>query len=350
MESQRNQDHSSHYNEAGGPFGLSLTKSPSLIKELEFILNKEKQPEEHQEQFAHDQSAVKKLKATNIPAVFLKIGSWKWVSKNEGDLVAKFYYGRKKVIWEFLYGSLKKKIEIQWSHISAINSFVGEDKKGVLEIDLSEQPEYGQEVRFQAGKHTLWEPSGDFTQGQSSVCRRHTVVFLPGVLDEAFMKLLQCDSRLFNVSRRPFPTHNSTLFCNQILDFSNNRSFVHGSSSVPAVSNYGHQGMFLPPAQNTVQKQIVDGICEESRNGQITGICPVLIHQEALENLQSSIPIMGLTDQSIDRRKLSKMGTVGSIKPKRFGAHGISYGPSLTSTIFGDWQSQQCFDYPATMT
>ena len=59
-----------------------------------------------------------------------------WVSKNEGDLVAKFYYGRKKLVWEFLYGALKKKIEIQWSQISAINAFMGEDKKGCLQIEV----------------------------------------------------------------------------------------------------------------------------------------------------------------------------------------------------------------------
>ncbi|KAI3768906.1 hypothetical protein L6452_00001 [Arctium lappa] len=95
-------------------------------------------------------------------------------------------------------------------------------------FELSEQPEFDQEIKFQPGKHTLWGPSDDFTEGQALVCRRHTVVFPPGVLDEAFKKLLQCDRRLSDVSLQPFPTHNSPLFCNQILDFSNNRSVVHG--------------------------------------------------------------------------------------------------------------------------
>ncbi|KAI3714457.1 hypothetical protein L6452_21411 [Arctium lappa] len=63
-------------------------------------------------------------------------------------------------------------------------------------FELSEQPEFGQEIKFQPGKHTLWGPSDDFTEGQALVCRRHTVVFPPGVLDEAFKKLLQCDRRL----------------------------------------------------------------------------------------------------------------------------------------------------------
>ncbi|KAI3770469.1 hypothetical protein L6452_01603 [Arctium lappa] len=287
--------------QAGGPIGLRLRKSPSLIKKLELILTQAKQRERHRE---HDQPAPKTTsKAINIPAVFLKIGSWERVSKNELDLVAKFYYGRKKLIWEFLYGSLKKKIEIRWSQISAINAFVGEDKKGGIKIELSQPPEFGQEIKFKAGKHTLWGPSDDFTQGQASVCRRHTVVFPLGVLDEAFKKLLHCDRRLSDVSRQPFPTHNSPLFCNQILDFSNNRSVVHGSSSV---SNYGHQGtLILPPVQNLVQpttsfvghsnsnmpmpdlkfsssdevavgvpfkKQRIDGIWEQSGNSQVQEI------------------------------------------------------------------------------
>lgn len=59
-----------------------------------------------------------------------------WVSKNEGDLVVKFYYGKKKLVWEFLYGARKKKIEIRWSQVSAINTFLEEDNKGRLEIEV----------------------------------------------------------------------------------------------------------------------------------------------------------------------------------------------------------------------
>lgn len=82
--------------------------------------------------------------------------------------------------------------------------------------------------------------------------RRHTVVFPPKVLDEPFKKLLQCDSRLFNLSQQPFPTHNSPLFQNQFLDFTCNKS-VHGCSSSPVVNN-DHQGAMVPYVSNLVQR------------------------------------------------------------------------------------------------
>ncbi|KAJ9557312.1 hypothetical protein OSB04_011926 [Centaurea solstitialis] len=234
--------------QAGGPIGLRIMNSPSLTKEVEFLMNKEKQVERNQEQI------MKKWKATNVPAVFLKIGSWEWVSKNEGDLVAKFYYGRKKLVWEFLYGGLKKKIEIQWPQISAINAIMREGKRGVLKIELKERPEFGQEKGPEAGKHTKWEDSPDFTKDEAATnCRQHMVEFLPGALNESFEKLLQSDTRLFNLSRQPFPTRGSPFFCNQVLDFSNNRSVVHKPSSVPEVSMYGQEEKFLPHVQNLVQ-------------------------------------------------------------------------------------------------
>lgn len=63
-----------------------------------------------------------------------KFGQWK--SKNEGDLVVKFYYRKKKLVWEFLDGSLKKKLEIPWSQISAINAVFDEEQKGHIELEV----------------------------------------------------------------------------------------------------------------------------------------------------------------------------------------------------------------------
>ncbi|KAJ9557251.1 hypothetical protein OSB04_011865 [Centaurea solstitialis] len=54
---------------------------------------------------------------------------------------------------------------------------------------------------------------------------------------------------LDNVSRLAAPL----FFCNQILDFSNNKSIAHGTSSVPEISIYGQEEKFLPLVQNLVQ-------------------------------------------------------------------------------------------------
>ncbi|KAI3509268.1 hypothetical protein L1887_24427 [Cichorium endivia] len=129
--------------------------------------------------------------------------------------------------------TLNPEIEILWSHVSAINAFVDEDKTGRLEIEMDEPPKYYKEIKFQPQKHTQWTTTGDFTGGQAHSCRRHTLLFSPGVLETPFKKLLQYDNRLFKLSRQPFPTH-------ECLDFTDN-SNVYGCSSIP-LSIYEHQG------------------------------------------------------------------------------------------------------------
>ncbi|OAY71873.1 hypothetical protein ACMD2_11155 [Ananas comosus] len=64
---------------------------------------------------------IDRLKASNFPATLLRIGlgsKWilfRYVSRYEGDLVAKCYFAKHKLVWEVLEGGLKSKIEIQWS-------------------------------------------------------------------------------------------------------------------------------------------------------------------------------------------------------------------------------------------
>jgi hypothetical protein len=57
-------------------------------------------------------------------------------SKNEGDLMAKCYFFKKKLVWEFLQGRLKYKIEIQWSDISGINAVMEKNQPGILQIEV----------------------------------------------------------------------------------------------------------------------------------------------------------------------------------------------------------------------
>lgn len=56
------------------------------------------------------------------------------VSRHEGDLVAKFYFAKHKLVWEILDGSLKNKIEIQWSDIIALKANWPSDGPGTLDI------------------------------------------------------------------------------------------------------------------------------------------------------------------------------------------------------------------------
>lgn len=57
-----------------------------------------------------------------------------YVSRYEGDLVAKCYFAKRKLVWEILDGGLKSKIEIQWSDITALKANAPEDSPGTLDI------------------------------------------------------------------------------------------------------------------------------------------------------------------------------------------------------------------------
>lgn len=144
------------------PLGLKLQKTPSLINSIEMKLLEARKRDA---KLDHE-----KLKASNFPARLLQIGSWvvcmkifAWLLKtfivflifffmvwsayldikfsqrpcrNEGDLVAKCYYAKKKIVWEILEGALKRKIEVQWSDIIGIKAIVGEDRPGILELEV----------------------------------------------------------------------------------------------------------------------------------------------------------------------------------------------------------------------
>jgi len=55
-------------------------------------------------------------------------------SKYEGDLVAKCYFAKQKLVWEVLEGELKSKIEIQWSDISQLKANCPDDGPSTLTL------------------------------------------------------------------------------------------------------------------------------------------------------------------------------------------------------------------------
>ena len=58
------------------------------------------------------------------------------VTRNEGDVTAKFYYSKRKMVWEVLDGALKCKLELSWSDISAIRVSLLNGLPGTLEIEV----------------------------------------------------------------------------------------------------------------------------------------------------------------------------------------------------------------------
>ncbi|KAI7744698.1 hypothetical protein M8C21_033100, partial [Ambrosia artemisiifolia] len=157
------------------PLGLRLRKTPSLLDLIQMRLSEGHASSKavvhatKEHKTTTTTAATDKLKASNFPASLLKIGTWEYTSKHEGDLVAKCYFAKHKLVWEVLDGGLKNKIEIQWSDITALKATYPDDGPGTLDIVLTRQPLFFRETNPQPRKHTLWQATSDFTGGQASL-------------------------------------------------------------------------------------------------------------------------------------------------------------------------------------
>ncbi|XP_028793973.1 uncharacterized protein LOC114749619 [Neltuma alba] len=197
------------------PLGLRLRKSPSLLDLIQMKLSQGGNPiADTQSETASSgvknesggvaaSSTADKLKASNFPASLLRIGSWEYKSRYEGDLVAKCYFAKHKLVWEVLEGGLKSKVEIQWSDIMALKANCTDNGPSTLTVVLARQPLFFRETNPQPRKHTLWQATSDFTDGQASKHRQHFLQCSPGMLTKHFEKLIQCDMRLNFLSRQP---------------------------------------------------------------------------------------------------------------------------------------------------
>ncbi|CAN1223807.1 hypothetical protein LINGRAPRIM_LOCUS812, partial [Linum grandiflorum] len=190
------------------PLGLSLRKSPSLLDLIQMKLSQgtaSSTPgaKKKEGKGAGASSSIDKLKASNFPASVLRIGSWEYTARYEGELVAKCYFAKHKLVWEILEGGLKSKIEIQWSDIMGLKATVPEDGPGLLNVVLARPPLFFRETNPQPRKHTLWQATTDFTNGQASIHKQHYLQCPQGMLNKHFEKLIQCDMRLNFLSRQP---------------------------------------------------------------------------------------------------------------------------------------------------
>lgn len=201
------------------PLGLTLRKTPSLLDLIQVKLSQGDpafsgqaagRRRDGMSSAAHNNPD--KLKASNFPVSILRIGTWERISRYEGDLVAKCYFAKHKLVWEVLDGGLKSKIEIQWSDITALKASYLEDEPGTLDIEVSRPPLFFRETNPQPRKHTLWQATSDFTGGQATICRRHFLQCPHGLLNRHYEKLIQCDPRLNLLSKKGFLSEASPLF------------------------------------------------------------------------------------------------------------------------------------------
>ncbi|XP_056168431.1 uncharacterized protein LOC115680134 [Syzygium oleosum] len=217
--------------------GLRLDRDDSFMNQVQTALSQKSKPLPPPAQVNNPQVNLRdreKLKAGHVPATLIKIGSWQFASVHEADLVGKFYFATRKLVWEVLANGLRNKMEIQWSDISAIRATIEENKPGILEIELRRPPTFYKETDPQTWRHALWISADDFTGGQALVCRRHYLEFPSAALDRHYIKLLSSDRRLLDLSQSGFPSSTETTSCTlQYYGFKN-------SQMIPVCDNPSH--------------------------------------------------------------------------------------------------------------
>ncbi|CAN8256664.1 unnamed protein product [Cochlearia groenlandica] len=117
---------------------LKLNITEELIKKIENVIN----PQQHK-------SPEKKKTALNFPIARITIGQWTRELLNPNDLRAKFYFARKKLLWQFLdvaeteqggVEKLHRKIEMDWDDVLSLRtcfySHDDDDQTEILEVEV----------------------------------------------------------------------------------------------------------------------------------------------------------------------------------------------------------------------
>lgn len=197
---------------------LKLEKTPEFLERLEARLAEEESEWYQRIRKYMHQLESEKLKASNFPARKIHIGNWEREATYDNNIVAKFYFAKKQLVWEVLEHERgrKKKIDFSWSDISAIRATFVEGKASTLHIELENQPKFWLEGPPEPRKHVQWTAIPDFTNGEATKCRRHTLTFAEGIMEKHYEKLVHSSGALFVKNRGPFPMHNSLSFTDQV--------------------------------------------------------------------------------------------------------------------------------------
>ncbi|XP_042415543.1 uncharacterized protein LOC122004774 [Zingiber officinale] len=192
------------------PLGLRLRKSPSIHMMLSqskagknLRVTSSKGSKVGVKSNSASSSSLSKIKASHFHASLLRIGTWEFVTRYEGDLMAKCYFAKRKLLWEFLEGGVKSKIEFHWSDITAIKAVFFDGGHGALDIVLARPPLFFREIDPQPRKHIQWQATQDFTNDQAHIHRRHLLQCPQASLSKNFEKLINCDPHLKLLSQQP---------------------------------------------------------------------------------------------------------------------------------------------------
>eukprot|EP01133_Synstelium_polycarpum_P018138 gene18138-21681_t len=134
-------------------------------------------------------------KFSDLPSISLKIGSWEKASSFCGDLVARFSYTERKFMWEiFNTGSSLTKMEIFFDDINGMELIQLPDGRVEMTFSIKKQPLF-YEAKFEANTAMMYKSCADFTGGEASKCKKHSLCFIKNALSNPLEALSATDPK-----------------------------------------------------------------------------------------------------------------------------------------------------------
>jgi len=197
--------------------------SPSHVSEEDSLLAEDLESEE-----------IKDLKEKfcYLPLLKLNIGLWQAESQCCGDLIAKFCYKERCIVWEiFDVGSLLRTV-ISFDNLNGVGLEFHADDTATLVIELLAPPTFFKGV-LRPYESTLWTQISDFTEGMASTFRRHILHFSKRSLTNSIESIFQRDPRLQSLLLQGLPALKSPYFSQ--LETSTTSSTSTSASPSPSI-------------------------------------------------------------------------------------------------------------------
>ncbi|EGG22427.1 hypothetical protein DFA_04549 [Cavenderia fasciculata] len=159
-----------------------------------------------------------KIKPSNFVVQKIRIGTFEKTSTFTSDLVAKFYYTKKQIVWEIATKPSGQKCKMVFGFIDITSMKLEslKDESNQLTFILKKIPKFYKETNPQPKKNTMWAPCDDFLPGnEASLYCRHSIVCKKVALEKHLDKLKRSDPRIsqmlaavFDDTQMLFPSTN----------------------------------------------------------------------------------------------------------------------------------------------
>jgi hypothetical protein len=152
-----------------------------------------------------------KERYSHIPLLRLNIGLWQAESQCPGDLVAKFSYKDRCIIWEiFDVGSLMRTV-VSFDELNGVGLELHPDDTATMVIELKNPPTFYKGV-LQPYETTSWNPVKDFTAGMATQFRRHILHFSRRALNDPIENIFRRDPHLQSLLLQGLPALKTPYF------------------------------------------------------------------------------------------------------------------------------------------